>query len=827
MRKTIRMQKIAKTIVLTALLVAASSVQLLAQSEGGGTSGADFLLSPPVTRTDAMGGALDAYGDNLEMILLNPALLTTVDNFNLQVNISPLPNSVTNAALSVGTPLFGGVGGVGIHFFNVGQFNYYDPFGQASAAESVYDAALAVGYSYPVWGDISTGMSLKAIYRVLGTASAFAVAGDLGASMLFEVPYIGQPPKAPTYGELEREFVREKAALESGRDKELKAATALSIDLQGQIESTQGKIAGIEEKLASEKAKEEPNAEKIQGYEDQASEQEAILDGLERELADAKAAEADAVKEIDDRYRADLIEAKSRFNAKVLNWNNIANERARLFSVITDPDTELEDAIIDANIDDSIKKTNEFLQNRIEDFRENEQLFRQKRHARRDELQAEIDSYAAQIDEELGPANSRLTSEIEDTQKRIDQLEASKTDENKDTVNTQVKELKQQLSAAEKELAALQSDPWIKRLRKRIETKEAEIEAIAVEIEKNAERTNGAIEDAEGQANRDIQSFENLRVSLKKELKRTKLKRELDLVDARTDQAAATARDRYLATESRLYQQLLAAMYSNEEKIFQERLNAIRLGSEERKFDYETEYRKSIELLEEDYAFQERLLNRKINDLKKAAKESESETEDPALAASQDELEQKSADYDAAREQLSIDREGFLAEESDRVDRESDDVRDDRRRIRLIFLQTDDPYKNTSLTLAVRNLGTNVKFETVGYPMPVMASLGLSYGLLNIDNHSFRLSVQADMPLRFSPDVPFYQDIVVGVGGEYTFFDLAFVRAGYTFNSVERNFSAGFGMKLGLGFTEYAVDYTFMPLPDYGFVHNFAVSISF
>ena len=43
----------------------------------------------------------------------------------------------------------------------------------------------------------------------------------------------------------------------------------------------------------------------------------------------------------------------------------------------------------------------------------------------------------------------------------------------------------------------------------------------------------------------------------------------------------------------------------------------------------------------------------------------------------------------------------------------------------------------------------------------------------------------------------------------------------------DRNFAAGFGMKLGLGFTEYAVDYTFRPLPDYGFVHSFGVAISF
>ncbi len=40
-------------------------------------------------------------------------------------------------------------------------------------------------------------------------------------------------------------------------------------------------------------------------------------------------------------------------------------------------------------------------------------------------------------------------------------------------------------------------------------------------------------------------------------------------------------------------------------------------------------------------------------------------------------------------------------------------------------------------------------------------------------------------------------------------------------------FSAGLGVHLTAGFTEYAVDYAFKPLAGYGFQHSIGVTISF
>ena len=446
---------------------------------------------------------------------------------------------------------------------------------------------------------------------------------------------------------------------------------------------------------------------------------------------------------------------------------------------------------------------------------------------------------AAKAAEESGSENSnapkfagqieKLEAEQEDLTAKVAELNQQQSE-----LTAQIRELEAQVKAKEEEREDLEADPWIRRLRRRVEDKEAEIETTAAEIERNTSDTDNDIAKTEGQTEDDIQAFEALRATLKKELKRAKLKRELDRVDALSDAAVDTANRRYEETESQLYQQLLAAMYSNEEKIFQSRLSAIRLDSEDRKFDYETEYKKSIEVLEEDFALQERFLKQKISDLKRAAKEKaaaseteDDETEDPELTAAEEELARKTEEHETGMADLEVQRKDYLEEESQWVDRETTTVRIERTRVRLIFLQTDDPFHNTSATLAFRNLGTPIKFASESFPLPMMMSIGISYTALNIDNHSLRLSLQADMPFLFAEGVPFYQDISVGAGLEYSFFNLAFIRGGYTFNNIERSFAAGFGLRLGLGFTEYTVDYTFRPLPDYGFVHSFGVSISF
>ncbi|MCK4514761.1 MAG: hypothetical protein KAU31_05845, partial [Spirochaetaceae bacterium] len=122
-----------------------------AQEDGGGQSGADFLLSPSTPRADAMGGVVDGQGDPLEGMFFNPSILMLDPNLQINIGITPLPNGVTDAALSFGMPIGPGMLGVAAQLMSVGEFTYVSDIGQPSASVTLFDAVGSAGYAMYVW----------------------------------------------------------------------------------------------------------------------------------------------------------------------------------------------------------------------------------------------------------------------------------------------------------------------------------------------------------------------------------------------------------------------------------------------------------------------------------------------------------------------------------------------------------------------------------------------------------------------------------------------------------------------------------------------------
>jgi hypothetical protein len=425
------------------------------------------------------------------------------------------------------------------------------------------------------------------------------------------------------------------------------------------------------------------------------------------------------------------------------------------------------------------------------------------------EIREEIADYQEKLESETGPRAKQLNQEIDSLKSRKSSLEGSEDPTAKD----QIKEIDKQISAKEKELQEMLSDPWLKRLQKRIDDKNAEIEQLQKDIEAFASDTEAAIADAEADAEKEINKFEALRTDLQKELKKAKLKRELDLVNARNEKATEKTQGVYKAKEKKIYERLLAAMYRNEEKIFQARLQSVREDADSREFDFRASQNKALEALEDEFAFQERFLSAKIADLKKNNPDS------PELASAQEELKTKQDAYDQAVAELKEKEKRFSDTEQTKVDREIADIKRERQKTRLVFLQTDTPYKNTNINLVVRNGGPNMTFVSDGYPLPITFSAAVGYSFVNTDLHNAKLTAQLNVPV--------YDALSVAIGAEYVFADLVYVRGGYTFGAVDRSFSTGAGIRLALGFTEVSVDYAFRPLPDYGLLHSIGVALSF
>jgi hypothetical protein len=105
--------------------------------------------------------------------------------------------------------------------------------------------------------------------------------------------------------------------------------------------------------------------------------------------------------------------------------------------------------------------------------------------------------------------------------------------------------------------------------------------------------------------------------------------------------------------------------------------------------------------------------------------------------------------------------------------------------------------KGLTLGLAIRNLGTELKFIDEGDPLPLMVSTGVSY------ERSFgrqKILVSADFPFLV------YEQIVTpGVGIEFDWREMLQGRIGYKFNSDD----AGLTVGMGFQYRNYLLNYGF------------------
>jgi len=787
------MKKIA---ILCLLLAFSAAMTLTAQKSGGGTTAADFLIAPPASRVDAMGGVLDGLGSQLEGLYYNPAVLAAVPEFRLLLNVTPLPNEVTNSSLALGFPLFGGTAAAAVQLLNTGGFTFVNESGQAEASVSVYDAAATLSYSRYLWKTISLGVTARGVYSTLGDYQAFAFAGDAGAAAWFETPHVGQRPKPPTYKQLEAEFEKEKKGIESEKAKRTAEATKKSAAVAKEVDALDKSVSGLAVQVEKADEAKKPPLEEKKG------EAEAAAEQKREELKSAQVEEQAALAEIDSWYEESLAGAQERFDRKVADLDAIQQERQRLFAMIDDPAQELTEEMVNGNVDSSITRTRELLDERTAAIQARNESYDQRRNARIEANRQDIAAYEGKIEAEAGPQRGEINAEIEALQAQKTSLEQSDPKANK----TQIAELDKQIAAKNKELQGLLADTYLKRLADRIAAKNSEIKQIETDMAAMDQATGKEIQEATARAEKDVKAFEELRTELNKELKKAKLKRELDALTARKQKGIDKAQANYKDKEKRLYLRLLDAMYGNEEKIFQTRLGSARDEAGLRQLDFDGEQEKAREVLDDDWAFEQRLLAGKLR-------------ETPNDQALKEEQKQKDAAYKKSLADLDKQAGEFAAAEKKSLEEVTMQVKEERARMRLIYLQTDKPYLNTSVNLGVRNAGSPMTFVSEPYPLPATFSTALSYALLNVQNHNLKLASQLN--------VPFYDALNVGVGLEYVFANLAYVRAGYTFVAVDRTFAAGAGIRLALGFTEYTVDYAIRPLPDYGLQHSFGVSISF
>ena len=123
---------------------------------------------------------------------------------------------------------------------------------------------------------------------------------------------------------------------------------------------------------------------------------------------------------------------------------------------------------------------------------------------------------------------------------------------------------------------------------------------------------------------------------------------------------------------------------------------------------------------------------------------------------------------------------------------------------------------NLTASLAVRNLGTQLKYEKVGYDAPRLVSLGAAYrkGLPWRDNS---LTVSAEI------ESPNDNETRLALGGEYNWRNMIYGRAGYRTGLEYEDVSFG----LGVCYLKLNFDYAYVPYSDLGNSHRFSFIYAF
>ncbi|HUU26390.1 MAG TPA: PorV/PorQ family protein [archaeon] len=125
-------------------------------------------------------------------------------------------------------------------------------------------------------------------------------------------------------------------------------------------------------------------------------------------------------------------------------------------------------------------------------------------------------------------------------------------------------------------------------------------------------------------------------------------------------------------------------------------------------------------------------------------------------------------------------------------------------------------FPGLTAALTVRNLGTQLKYETNGYKAPLIVSLGASYSrMLPWRNSALALSAEIITPND--------NDTRFAIGGEYSYKEFLIGRVGYCSGFENTDFSCGFGVN----YLKLRFDYAFVPYADLGNSHRFSFIYGF
>jgi len=133
-------------------------------------------------------------------------------------------------------------------------------------------------------------------------------------------------------------------------------------------------------------------------------------------------------------------------------------------------------------------------------------------------------------------------------------------------------------------------------------------------------------------------------------------------------------------------------------------------------------------------------------------------------------------------------------------------------------------WKSFTFGMSVRNFSQEIKFQTEGFQLPLLFTIGASMNLFDLfltelRSQSLYLSVDALHPRSFSERL--------NIGLEYSLMDMLVIRTGYLMNYDERGFSGGIGVQKTIGPLFFGIDYAYTPFGVFDNVQRMSLYIAF
>ncbi len=148
---------------------------------GGGTSGAEFLRLPVLSRGAALGGSLVATATGTEGLFYNPASLGLGRGREVSLSHNELYQDLRLENASLTLPLSERLAlGISATYLGYGEIAGYDPAGNSTGEVTAYSTALTVGASWRLSDQLAVGAAVKPIWESLGEYQARTAAFDLG-----------------------------------------------------------------------------------------------------------------------------------------------------------------------------------------------------------------------------------------------------------------------------------------------------------------------------------------------------------------------------------------------------------------------------------------------------------------------------------------------------------------------------------------------------------------------------------------------------------------------------------------------------------------------